>query len=168
VTESSEAEVVIGVVVAPFGIRGEAKVTLQTDFPERFRDLRSVRLRLKDGESKVLKVKGVRFHKGMALVKFVGFDDIDAVETLRGAELVVPKSELVELAENQFYIHDLIGLHVYGTDGRDLGEIEEVIRGLANDAYVTAKTIIPALKSVVREVDLTGRKMIVEFPEGAE
>jgi len=167
-TEGPEAEVVIGVVAAPFGVRGEVKVHLQTDHPERYYDLDEVDLRTPDGRRTRLKIESVRFHKGAALIKFEGRGSVEAAEELRGGDLVVPKSETVELAEDEFFIHDLIGLCVYGVDGRNLGRIKEVIRGLANDAYVTEKVIVPALRSVVREVDIAGGKMIVDLPWSEE
>ena len=163
-TDSPEAEVVIGTLVGPFGVRGEVKVALQTDYPERFYDMDEAILRDQSGERTTFKIEGVRFHKGMALLKLEGCNDMTAAEDLRGRDVVVPESETVDLGEGEFFIHDLIGLQVFGTDGKDLGKITEVLRGVANDGYVTEKTIIPALKSVVREVDLAGRKMIVDLP----
>ena len=164
-TLGPEAEIVIGTITAPFGLGGEVKVRPETDYPERFLDLDEVSLRAPDGHYECLRVESVRFHKKAALVKFGGYGDIDAVEKLRGWELVVPESQTVDLPEHEYFIHDLIGLHVYGVDGRDLGEITEVIRGPANDAYVTGTTIVPALKSVVRDVDIAGRRMVVDLPE---
>ncbi|MDO8589320.1 MAG: ribosome maturation factor RimM [Armatimonadota bacterium] len=164
-TKDPGAEVVIGEIVAPFGIRGEVKVRLDTDYPERFLDMSEATLRAPDESRRTLKIEGVRFHKGLALIKFQYCDDMSAAEELRGSYLVIPESELRELPENEFYIHEIVGLCVYTVDGRDLGEILEVIRGPVNDAYLTSEAIIPALKSVVREVDLEGRRMIVDLPE---
>ena len=160
-------DVVIGTITAPFGLRGEVKVRLETDYPERYYDLDEVGLRSPDGRSEVLKVEGVRFHKKAALVKFQGCGDIDAAEKLRGWDLVVPQCETVDLPENAYFIHDLVGLRVYTVDGRELGELTEVLRGPANDAYVVGDTLIPALKSVVREVDIAGRRMVVDLPTDA-
>ena len=164
-TEGSENELVIGTVVSPFGIRGEVKVYLHTDHPERYNDLEEVDLKAPSGAVQRLKIDGVRFHKGAALVKFRGCNTMSSAEELRGSNLVVPESESVELHEDEFFIHELIGLRVYDVGGEDLGTVKEVIRGRANDAYVTDKVTIPALKSVVRKVDLAGGKMVVELPE---
>ncbi|MDO8684021.1 MAG: ribosome maturation factor RimM [Armatimonadota bacterium] len=165
-TQEPENEAVIGTVVSPFGIKGEVKVFVQTDHPERFYDLDEVTLRSKDGERATYKIEGVRFHKGAALIKFQGCNDMNGAEELRGSDLVIPDSQLIKLPENEYYIHDLIGLRVFTVGGRDLGEITEVLKGVANDAYVTEVAIIPALKQIVRDVDIAGRKMIVELPEG--
>ena len=164
-TQDLGTDVVIGEIVSPFGIKGEVKVRPDTDHPERFLDLKEATLLATDDTRSVLKVDGVRLHKGMALVKFRGCNDVTAAEKLRGSFLIIPESELLELPEDAFYIHDIVGLRVSTVDGRDLGEVLEVVCSPGNDAYITSQVIIPALKSVVREVDLKARRMIVDWPE---
>jgi 16S rRNA processing protein RimM len=159
-------DITIGIVAAPFGVRGEVKVKMETDFPERYEDLKDVWLQPRVGSGRTVGIKSVRFHKGAALLKFDGYDDRTSVEELRGAELRIDESQLAELEPGQFYIHDLMGLDVYTTEGAHLGQITEVLQGPGNDVYVTAKALIPALKQVVKEVDLAARKMIIEPMEG--
>ena len=64
---------------------------------------------------------------------------------------------------------DLVGMAVVTTAGEDLGLIEEVMDGVANGVLVIRKmekeTLLPALKSWIREVDLKNRRMVVELPE---
>ena len=62
--------------------------------------------------------------------------------------------------------HDIIGLDVYTTDGQHLGQVTEVLKGAANDVYVTPRAMIPAVKQFVLEIDLAGGKMVVEPIEG--
>lgn len=159
-------DVVIGTVVAPHGIRGEVKVRMETDFPERFEELEEVWLQPKSGPGRMAGIEGVRFHQNVVLIKFEGCDDRNAAEELRDADLRISKEDLVELEAGQFYIHDIIGLDVYTTEGRHLGQVTEVLQGPANDVYVTPMAMIPALKQFVREIDLEERKMIVEPVEG--
>lgn len=157
--------VVIGEVIGVFSVRGEVKVRPETDYPERFYKLDEVNLREPSGSLKTLRIRSVRFHRRMALMKLEGIDDRDLAQSLRGSLLIVPRSETVELPEDEFFVDDLVGIRVFTIGGRDLGEIREVARGPANDAYLTDEYAIPALKSVVREVDLVGRRMIVDAPE---
>jgi 16S rRNA processing protein RimM len=79
--------------------------------------------------------------------------------------LKIDEDQMVELEEGEFYIHDLIGIDVFTSDGTSLGKITEVLQGVANDTYVTPAGMIPALRQFVLEVDLAGRKMVVA-PEG--
>jgi 16S rRNA processing protein RimM len=80
----------------------------------------------------------------------------------------IRESMALPLREGSFYIHDLIGVHVFADDGRDLGEISEVIQSPGNDVYVTSHAMIPALRQVVREVDLAARCMVVSLPPEEE
>lgn len=165
-TAEREPDVVIGTVVAPFGIAGEVKVRIETDFPERFENLTEVWVKPRTGVGRMVRVESVRFHRNGALVKIEGCEDRNCAEELRGAEFRIDRSELKELEPDRFYLHDIVGLDVYTTDGECLGPVTEVLQGPANDVYVTPKAMIPALKQVVRMIDLSERKMIVERVEG--
>lgn len=164
-TEQGVPEVTIGRVVVPHGIRGEVKVKVETDFPERFEELDEVWVELSTGRGRMVGVENVRFQQDGLLMKFVGIDDRTTAEELRGALLKIDPDELKNLENDQFYIHDLIGLDVYTTDGEHLGQLTDVLQGVANDVYVTPKGMIPALKQFVAEINLKDKKMIVA-PEG--
>jgi 16S rRNA processing protein RimM len=157
----SEPEVVIGVITAPFGIKGEVKVRMETDFPERFRELEGVYVKLPSAPPKVLEIESVRFHKGQALVKFKGVDDINGAEEYRGGELRIDVSQLVKLPKGHYYLHDLIGMDVVTEDGKDLGKITEVLSSSGNDVFVTEQAMIPAAKEFVKEINLEQRKVLV-------
>ena len=165
-TDLQEPEVVIGTVVAPFGIKGEVKVRIETDFPERFESLTEVWVKPRTGQGRMRRVEHTRFHQDGALVKFEGCSDRSCAEELRGAQLRIDRAQLRVLEPGQFYVHDIVGLDVYTTDGEYLGQITEVLKGVANDVYVTPRAMIPAIKQVVREIDLAARKMVVEPVEG--
>lgn len=156
-----EEDIVIGEIVAPFGRKGEVKIVPQTDFPERFLELD--KMRVDDGE---MDVEGVRFHKGMALVKFEGIEDISAAEDLRGKKILISESELSPLEEDEYYIHDIVGMEALTTEGESLGRIREVLRSPANDVYVTDRAMIPAVKEYVVSIDIPGGKIVVRSVEG--
>jgi 16S rRNA processing protein RimM len=155
----------IGEIVAPFSRFGEVKVRLETDFPNRFEHLSQVCLRRATGEARLYRVKGVRFHKGQALLKLEGIDSISDAETLRNSLVQVRAEEAVTLPKNEFYIHDLLGCEVVTAEGRVLGPLSAVLRGGAHDIYVVGsgknEILLPVIKEVVREVDLMARRIVV-------
>jgi len=161
----SEWSLTVGEIVAPFGRAGEVKVRLETDFPERFAHLPQVCLRWPNGEARLYAVEGARLHKGQVLLKLRGVADIDAAETLRNALVQVRAEEAVRLPANEFYIHDLKGCEVVTAEGRVLGTLTSVLHNSANDVYVIGsgrnEILLPAIKQVVREVDLAQRRIIV-------
>lgn len=157
-----EQDIVIGKIIAPLGTRGEVKMILLTEFPERFVAGAELALRLPKGEPKKVKLTSSRQHKEGLALKLEGVDTRDDAEALRGAEFVITASEVRELPDGEFYVFDLIGLHVVTDDGRECGEVTEVLQSGANDVYVTSTGLcIPALKSVVVKIAIAEGVMVI-------
>jgi 16S rRNA processing protein RimM len=158
---------VIGKIVAPWGVRGEVKVAIETDFPERFEQLKRVYL----GEKATAFVlEGSRLHKRDALLKLGGCDDRDAAEKLRGQLVQIPIEEAMPLGEDEYYVYQIVGLDVWTTEGEHLGRVSEVLFTGANDVYVVqgekGEILIPAIEDVVLEVDIAGGRLTVELMKG--
>lgn len=163
---SDDSLIIIGKIVAPHGVRGDVRVIPLTDFPERFYKLKTVLL--EDG--KTLTVKEARAYKQQFLLKFAGLDDRTAIEPLKGKLLKVTKDDLVKLPEGHYYIFDIIGLRVYDEEGADLGVIADVLTTGSNDVYVAEQEgkkplLIPAIKDVVKAIDVSGGRMTVRIQE---
>ena len=104
---------------------------------------------------------------------FVGYDDPDAAQRLVGVELQVSASELPELAADEYYWHQLIGLAVINQQGQLLGEVVSLLETGANDVLVikpgqdsidSHERLIPYLReSVVRAVDLDSGRLEVDW-----
>jgi 16S rRNA processing protein RimM len=160
---------VVGKIVGAHGVRGELKVTPQTDNPERFRPGAELLLDSEEGLLPVT-VVSARPHKGMVLIRLASVPDRTAAELLRWRKLLIPESEAMVLGENENYAHDLIGLSVETMAGEVLGELTEILFTAANDVYVISgpggQLLLPALRHVVLRVDLEGGKMIVDVPDG--
>lgn len=155
-------DVIIGKVVAPFGVRGELKMAILTDFPERFDKGETVTLKMPDGSRQEAKIEFSQMHGGGITLKLNGVDTREGAELLRNAEIVIPESELAELPEDSFYIFDLIGIRVVTDDGREFGEVTEVIETGANDVYVTSTgLLIPAIKDIVVKIDIDEGQMVI-------
>lgn len=154
----------IGTIVALFGIRGELKVRLLTDIPDRFTELDAVYV---GPEHRRYFIENVRPHKGeMVVLKLRGIHDADAAEALRNLDLQIPESQLAKLPPDAYYQHDILGLHVYTMDGRNLGQIVDIIVTGSNDVYAikTAEgkqILIPAIKDVIKQIDLIRRTMYI-------
>lgn len=159
----------VGKIVAPHGVRGDVRVAILTDFPDRFHKLRTVHL----DNGMILTVEGARRHKQFVLLKFKGFDTMSAAEQLRGQLIKVTREDVVVLPAGHYYFFDIIGLTVYTEAGENLGTITDILQTGSNDVYVTEgpgkKTLlIPALKEVVRHIDIPGKQMVVKLQEEYE
>ncbi len=167
---NSDKLVAIGRVIKARGIRGELKVKLLSDFPERFKELRCVKLELKNGEIKSFKIEKTRIAGHFVIVKLNGIENRDTAETLRGLYLSVPMDEAVPLEKNSFYIFELENMEVFESDGRKIGSVIGVEQYPANDVLVvgteTEDLMIPAVKEFVKKIDVDKRQIIVGLPEG--
>lgn len=88
----------------------------------------------------------------------------EQAEQLRGLLLEVPDTTITP-EPDAFFIHDLIGMQVVTDDGRELGNIREVLQPGANDVYVVegpqGEVLIPAIGDVVKEIDPRRNRMII-------
>ena len=160
----------IGKILKSQGHRGAVRVSPLTDFPDRFLDMKLARVRLPDGNKLEYTIGDVRDHGKFLTMKFKEIDDMDTSGKLRGGYIEVSRQELVPLQEDSYYIFDIVGLSVYDAAEKFLGKITDVLQTGANDVYVVETDgkplLLPALKGVVREVDLQGGRMLVDLPEG--
>ena len=90
----------------------------------------------------------------------------EAAKALVGATIEIDSRQAVALPENTYFEHDIVGLNVVTTSGRELGPISEILRTGANDVYVTPSCLIPAIEDVVREIDLEAGQMTIEAVPG--
>lgn len=158
----SERDVVVGKIVAPFGVRGELKVVALTDFPERFDKGNELIIAPVKGDRRSMRVLSSSEHKGGYTVKLEGVDSREDAEALRGAQVIIDESELAELPEDKYYLFDIVGLKVVTDDGREFGEVTEVLQASGNDVYITSTGLcIPALKTVVAKVDVDAGLMVI-------
>jgi len=81
----------------------------------------------------------------------------------RGTELAVARTTLPQLDdEDEFYVFQLVGLTVEEESGRLLGRVREVLEYPANDVLeLDSGASLPLVEACVRQVDLTGRRIVV-------
>jgi len=157
--------IVVGRAIAPWGVRGEIKVEVMTDFPDRFSPQEEVHI-----DRRPLTIEQSRWHKGKVILRLATIHSVEAAEQLQGRYLEVPRSKLRPLAEDQYYRFQLIGLDVLTTEGRLLGQIAQILPTGSNDVYVVptkeGELLIPAIDDVVKSVDLGKGCMVIEMIEG--
>ena len=155
----------IGRVVAPWGIRGEVKVEVLTDFPDRFSCGEILYL-----QGRAVTIKSSRYRGNTVILKLDTIDNRNAAELIRGANLEVPSTELKPLPKGEYYRFQLLGLEVQNTEGKLLGQVSDVIQTGSNDVYEissdTGKFLIPATDEVIKSIDLDKRFMVIELLKG--
>ena len=94
-------------------------------------------------------------------MKFAGVDSRESARTLTNKFLTVDRENAAPLADGEFYTFDVIGCEIFDGD-KKIGTVTNVLKTGSNDVFeVDGKTLIPALKSVVRTIDIAAKKIFL-------
>src|SRR5438067_11920278 len=119
--------IALGIIRKAHGVRGEASVEAWSDSPERFTEVSAVTLVSPDESSaRDAVIESVRIHAGRALVKFAGIDSLEEVQLLQNWTVEVPSSEARKLDEDEYLLHDLVGLTLVDGAGTRRGKVIEI------------------------------------------
>jgi 16S rRNA processing protein RimM len=160
----------VGKIVNTHGLKGEIKVIPLTDDPKRFLKLKKVYID-KVGSIEKVEIEDVKFQKTTVILKLKGIDDLNSAESLKDLFLKVDRQDAIKLPKDSFFVCDLIGCEVFDDMGKSLGILKEVLKTGSNDVYSVGREqekeiLIPALKTVVKEILIKDRKIIVSLPKG--
>lgn len=160
---SEPAFLVLGKLRRAHGVAGEIPLELHSQMLE----LMTPGSQVFVGEDHFpLLIESTRWKNDLLLLKFTGINDRTAASEWTNALLFVKTDQLPELSEDEFYLHQLIGLNVYEPDGTFLGVLVEILETGANDVYLIRnetgdEVLIPATEEMILEIDLDQEKMVV-------
>ena len=160
--EKFKDKIIIGKLGKVRGLNGELKLIPLTDFADRFDNLQEVTV-----DEKILQIDYVKPVGNNLVIRFKGYETRETSQKLTGKMLRVDKSEAAPLAEGEFYTFDIVGLEVHDLNDNKLGVITEVLKTGSNDVFVTKyengrELLIPALKRVVKRIDIANKIMIID------
>jgi len=167
-------DLVVGRVVKAHGITGEVVVEIRTDDPDtRFAPGTSLRGRPRGGPESRYVVESVRDHGGRLLVRLDGVGDRNAAESLKGTLFVVDSGDLPPIDDpDEFYDHQLEGLRVLTTAGRQVGTVKEVLHTAAGELLAVradgdgGEVLVPFVSAIVTSVSLADQTIEIDPPEG--
>ncbi|MBR0260361.1 MAG: 16S rRNA processing protein RimM [Selenomonadaceae bacterium] len=153
----SAAEIIVGKVGAARGLDGTLKIIPLTDFEGRFDGLEKISV-----GGKIFRVEEVKHIGGQIFIKFAGVDNREVAKTLTNKFLTVDRKEAAPLADGEFYTFDIIGCEVFDGD-KKIGTVTNVLKTGSNDVFeVDGNILIPALKSVVKSIDIAAKKIVIK------
>ena len=151
-------EIIIGKLGKTRGLKGELKIISLTDFEGRFDGLTKIFV-----GGKLMKVESVNHIGDEIFIKFEGVDNRESAKTLTNKFLTLPRSQAAPLDEGEFYTFDIIGCEVFANE-KNLGFVTAVLKTGSNDVYQVngdKEILIPALKSVVKKIDVANKKIFL-------
>ena len=177
-------------ILRPHGRRGEVACEILTDFPHRFKSLKSVELIgvRGDGYLGVPRRVAVRScwishsRGGQAIFLFEGSNSISEAEKLVGLDVQIPLSERMTLPSGSYYITDLAGCEVREAlasspavqSGSTIGRVRDVQttgEGVSGTPILVVDSpagelLIPLAQDICVRVDTAARVIEVVLPEG--
>ena len=158
----------IGRIDRPWGLQGHIKVRPLTDFPERFNP--GARVHIGGVE---YGVRESRWQSGRVYVRLDGIDVVEDAEGFRGELVEVPEGDRPTFGEGEYYISDIEGCVVRTVQGNEVGTVAEVLTPGANDVWIVRRdgkrdVLIPAIRDVVKEIDIGSRRLTVDLPDGVD
>ena len=159
----------IGQIVNTSGLKGVIKVKPFTDDITKFNTIKEIYIDLKK-ELKSFEIEKVYFNKNMVFLKLKGIDTVEQAENYRNYYLKIERKE-EKMEKDSYYIVDIEGCDVYTDKEEFLGKIVEVFSTGSNDVYVVnnengKQVLLPAIKDVIKQVDIKNKKIIVHLLEG--
>ena len=116
-------------------------------------------------------VQSVRVSDRFVFLKFDEINNREQAENLRDCEILIEKSDLLELKDQEYFIHDLIGCQVCTNDEQEIGKLVQISQFSSNDVYVVKdkqgkEILIPAISEVIRQIDLKKKIITIQLLEG--
>lgn len=164
----------VGKIVGAHGVKGNIKVYSYAESLSVFKPGSLILLINPKGLEKSYKIRWVKPHGKLALLALEGIENRNSVKALMDSVFVIERSHLPEPEDGSYYWLDIIGISVFTTHDEYLGVVESIIPTGSNDVFVVRdpnkvhdnETLIPALGSVILEIDLKRKTMRVDLPEG--
>ena len=161
----------IGHISNTHGLKGEMKVRPFTEDKKRYEELKKILINIKD-EFKEYEIENVRYQKDVVLLKLKGVDDIETAEKLKNHYISIQREDAKALEDDEHFIADLIGCEVFENEEL-IGTLDDIFSAGASDVYVVKRKgkkdlLLPALKSVIKKIDVVSKRIDVEIPRGPE
>lgn len=163
---------IIGYIRKPHGVRGELKVTVESEEPRRFFDLETVYVsrRPNDNHPRSLTVERVRFNKEEALVKFTEVNGREEAAAFGRHWLFITLDDALPLDTDEYYAFQAVGIDVITDEGQNLGKVMSILETGANDVFIVegeqGEILIPDIDGVVLDVDISNGQLLVHLPDG--
>lgn len=168
--EVPEEWLVIGRIAKTHGLKGGLKIHPLTDDPGRFLKLTTAVLEAPDGSRQACTFSDVRVDHRTVLISCQELSGLEQAERFVGGTVQLPQSQAVDLPPHSYFQYELMGMEVYLEDGRCLGVVREILPTGANDVLVVRdggrERLIPAIRSIVSEVDRSGRRITLKYMDG--
>lgn len=165
---------ILGEILRPHGIKGELRMRVMTDYPERLMSgVKRIYLGTDPNEAEAIpySLKSARFHQDYLLLTIADITDRNEAEALKGQFVMIDIDHAIPLEDDEYYAHEIIGLKVKTVQGIELGIIKDVLETGANDVYIVSnprygELLLPAHAETIVDIDFDAEIVTMNLPDG--
>jgi 16S rRNA processing protein RimM len=170
----------IGKITKPIGLKGYVKVLILTDFPDRFKSLKSIVL-FDERENSVIidkfsnsekfYIKDVLYEMDFVKILFENYEDVNSVKNLIGCFLVLEENERMNLEKGNHYYYELIGLEVIN-EGKMIGHTISIENYGGRDLFKiklidnNKEVLIPYVPDFIKHIDTVNKFIEIDVIDG--
>jgi 16S rRNA processing protein RimM len=159
----------IGKVTGVHGLKGTLKIRCDFNNPPLILDVRKILFAKDDAAVSESEIEKIRFESGVLYVALKDHTSRNDVEKYIGLDVMMSRSELPDLDENEWWVNDLVGIQVYTTKGELVGAVSDILGPRGEFLEITKcdgagkePVLVPFVKDLVPVVDLVARRIEVE------
>jgi len=158
----------VGKILRGFGIKGEVKVQIITDEPEKRFKVKKVLYLKQDETFSPVTITSVRYHQNNVLLSFADHPDLTSVEGYHGCELFIDRKDIK--SKDSVYAFELMNVSVYKEDGSLIGVVSDI---LDTGAHIVLRiktdakdVLIPYVDRFIVRFDQTKNILVIRWMEG--
>lgn len=168
--EAAEETVLVGILSRPHGIRGELRVEIHSDNPERFEPGSELLLVPPRGPRRPVRVTRFRLVRGGGLITIAGCESREEAVELRGARLEVERSRVPAAPAGFYYQYELVGCRCFEADHGELGEVVDLVEDggghLLQIRNGQRELLVPFVEAFLERVDVEAARIDLRLPPG--
>ena len=164
-----DKKIYLGKITGVHGIKGWLKIQSFSSPPENILNYPSWIIN-NQGEEDFYSIEQGRKQNKKIVVKLENIDDRNTAESLINSKILILRSDLPKLSNENYYWSDLVGLSVLNSEEKVIGKIESLIETGANDVMViiTSKgerVLIPfVMHEIIKEVNVDLNYIKIDWP----
>lgn len=148
-------------VLKPQGLKGELKCKALTEHTQIFSNLKTIFC-----DNKKYNITSGVYRLGFVYIRLEDVCTIEQAEKFRNKVFYIAKEEYVTLEPDNYFIDDLVGIKVFNTEGKEIGEIIGTEYYGASDIILIKEKFatysISFLKKIFLSVDIKAKKAVID------
>ena len=160
----------MGKLLKPRGIKGELRVSIFNEFSSTLKVGMEIWLKTNEEQYFSWKIEAIKMAGEKSCIKLAGCNTIDDTDRIRGKVFFLPRDQFDPIGENEHYLVDIIGFHVWDENQQSLGTVTDILTMTAQNIIVIKtgekEILIPYVDAHIMLFDEKKKHLIVKDVEG--